>query len=301
MRNPDAIDLVHSLQRSALAFPGRSLEDRWSRGALRAAIRGGAAIRILPGLFAATEHAESLYTRAHAATTWVGPNSVLVGRGAASAWGLCDAPTDVMSVSAAYGTHRRCPPWVRLRRGPEPLPAAKWNQCRIATPAWAAITAYAELPPETRDQLVYRTVQRGLATPSELTAVINSLSTLPARRSLLRVIAAAADGAESHLEALGLRTVFAPREFAGFIRQHRLRVDGVAYRLDMFDAATRTAVELDGAEAHGTAVQHARDARRDARLASVGILTLRFTYGDLTSRASWCREIVRQTRTARSG
>jgi very-short-patch-repair endonuclease len=68
----------------------------------------------------------------------------------------------------------------------------------------------------------------------------------------------------------------------------------------MFDAATRTAVELDGAETHGMAVQRVRDARRDARLATVGILTLRFTYGDLASRASWCREIVRRTLATRS-
>jgi very-short-patch-repair endonuclease len=279
---------------------GRSLEHRWSRSALRSAVRSGDVTRVLPGLFAATEHVDSLYTRAHAATTWVGPDSVLMGRGAASAWGLCDAPTGAVIVSAAYGTHRSCPAWVRLRRAAEPLPAAEWNQCQIATPAWAAITAFADSPRGTRDHFVYRTVQRGLATPSELTAVVDSLSRLPARRPLLRVITAAAEGAESHLEALALRTVFAPREFAGFIRQHWLRVDGVAYRLDMFDAATRTAVELDGAETHGMAVQRVRDARRDARLATVGILTLRFTYGDLASRASWCREIVRRTLATRS-
>lgn len=128
---------------------------------------------------------------------------------------------------------------------------------------------------------------------------MDSLSAIHGRRALARVIAATADGAESHLETLGLRTVFATQAFSGFLRQHRLRVDGAPYRLDMFDPSTRTAVELDGAEAHGLAAQRVSDVRRDAHLASVGILTLRFTYGDLTARADWCRAMVRKTLAAR--
>lgn len=281
-------------------MPRDVLEARWSRSALRSSVRSGKVTRLLPGFYAASEHTESLFTRAHGATTWVGPDSVLVGSSAASVWSLCASSQDRIVVSAAYGTHRICPPWVRLRRMAAPLPPAEWRQCLVATPAWAAITAYAETSSATRDGLIYRAVQRGLATPTELATVADEVSRVPDRRHLMRVIAATADGAESHLETLGLRTVFATREFSGFIRQHRLRVQETAYRLDMYDPITRTAVELDGTETHGVATQRARDIRRDAKLASAGIVTLRFTYGDIADRAQWCRTMVRKTLAARS-
>jgi very-short-patch-repair endonuclease len=143
--------------------------------------------------------------------------------------------------------------------------------------------------------MVYRAVRQGLATPGEISEVAASLGSVRGRRALVATVAAAAAGSESFLETVALRTVFVPKEFAGFIRQHRLRADGVSYRLDMYDPATRTAVELDGAIAHEGTGHRARDVRRDARLASIGIVTLRFVYRDLTERPAWCREMVVRT------
>ncbi len=300
MRNTDAIDLIEALQRSGQALPRAILERRWSEPALRAAVLSGNVHRLLPGLYVATEHADSLFSRAHAATAWVGPRSVLIGTGAAAVWELCDAPTGRIRVSAPYGAHRTCPEWLRISRLPKPPPSADWRECAVATPAWAALTAYCEAPRSSRDTLIYRVVQQGLATSSELAATAEALARIPGRSHLLTVISAAAAGAESHLEKVGLRSVFATREFSGFLRQHRLRTDGVTYRLDMFEPGTRTAVELDGAEAHHLPSQRLRDIERDARLAAAGVLTIRFAFGDITSRGAWCRDIVRRTLATRS-
>lgn len=215
-------------------------------------------------------------------------------------WGLCDAPAGRIRVSAPYGTHRTCPEWLRISRLPQPPPFADWRQCAVASPAWAAITAYCEAPRSSRDTFIYSVVQQGLATPSELVATTDALARIPGRSHLLTVIAATAAGAESHLEKVGLRSVFSTSEFSDFLRQHRLRTDGVTYRLDMFETSTRTAVELDGAWFHDLPTQRLRDIERDARLAAAGVLTLRFAYGDITSRGAWCRDIVRRTLAARS-
>jgi len=115
----------------------------------------------------------------------------------------------------------------------------------------------------------------------------------------MSVIGAASAGAESHLETVALRRVFSTQEFSAFVRQHRVRANGSSYRLDMYHPATRIAVELDGAESHSAASQRLHDVERDAQLASVGITTIRFTYGDVVSRGSWCREIVRSALAAR--
>lgn len=301
MRSIQAIGLSTALRQSAGAFSHAAIEKRWSRDTLRAAVRSGEVVRMLPGLYSAAECAESLYTRAYAATRWVGPTSVLIGIGAASVWDACDSRPDAVTVSAPYGTHRTCPPWLRVRRMAPAVPSSDWGQCAIATPAWAVMTAYAEAPRESRDRLIYRAVQRRVTTPAEIAEVADSLTYVHGRRQLTRALAAASAGAESHLEAVALRHVFSTSEFSRFIRQHRILVKGSAFRLDMFDPLTRTAVELDGAEAHVGAAPRARDVKRDALLASAGILTLRFTYKDVTSNGEWCRGVVRETLATRAG
>jgi len=289
-----------ALRQSASAYSRTGIERRWSRDALRAALRSREVVRILPGLYSASECAESLYTRAHAATRWVGPTSALIGVGAAFVWGACDSPPDIVRVSAPYGTHRTCPPWLRVCRMAPAVPSSDWGQCAIATPAWAVVTAYLEAPRESRDRLIYRAVQRRLATPSEIAKVADSLTHVQGRRHLTRVLASAVAGAESHLEAVALRHVFSTSEFSRFIRQHKILVNGSAFRLDMFDPLTRTAIELDGAEVHVGTGPRARDVKRDALLASTGILTLRFTYADITAHGDWCRDMVRETLASRA-
>ena len=159
----------------------------------------------------------------------------------------------------------------------------------------AIATAYGHLPRDQADEMVYRAVRQRLCSPQEIGQLASSLSAVRSRRVLATTVEATAAGSESFLETIGLRTVFASKDFAGFIRQHRLGADGANYRLDMYDPVTRTAVELDGEVAHQGADRRAHDVRRDTRLASIGIVTLRFTFRDLTERPAWCRSMVSRT------
>ena len=294
MRNPSTMELVEVLRRAPRAFTWQAIESRWSRPALRAAVRSGAITRVLPGLYAATEHAVSTLTRSHAATAWVGSGSVVIGAAAASAWGLCEPPR-IITVTAPLTMSRHTPQWLKLKRLTELPSSALWHGCPVATPAWAIVTSYGHLRRDQADELVYRAVRRGLVTPPELSELITSLRAVKHRRSLEATIAATAAGSESFLETVGLTTVFTSKDFGGFIRQHQLVTRSVKFRLDMYEPLTRTAVELDGDEHHDGTENRLRDVRRDAILASVGILTLRLTYRDLTTRAPWCRDVVRDT------
>jgi very-short-patch-repair endonuclease len=103
------------------------------------------------------------------------------------------------------------------------------------------------------------------------------------------LIARVAAGAESYLEVHGMEEVFVGRRFRNVLRQHVVSTRGGRHWLDMYDAASMTAIELDGATYHAGVKDWQRDLRRDADLAAVGILTLRFSYRDLTERPQWCR------------
>jgi very-short-patch-repair endonuclease len=112
-------------------------------------------------------------------------------------------------------------------------------------------------------------------------------------------VAAIEAGAESYLEERALRQVFNTSEFDRLIRQHDVVIEGQAYRLDLYDDATRTAVELDSEEHHGRSPHRQRDVNRDVHLATIGIQTLRFTYRDITERPGWCRQMLRDGLRAR--
>ncbi len=299
MRNHEARSLIDALKSDQATMTRHAIQARWSRSALRAAVRSGDVTRILPEHYAASEHAESTLARAHAATSWVGHGSVLLGVGAASAWELCESPLAIV-VSAPLGMSRAVPPWLTLSRTSETHPSAAWHGCAVALPALSIVTAYGHLARERADAMVYSAMQRGLTTPAEVIAVSATLTRAKGRHRLMSTIAAVGAGSESYLETIGLRSVFHTKEFAGFVRQHRMRVNGASYRLDMYHPATRTAVELDGEAGHDGTENRSRDVRRDVTLASVGIQTLRFTYRDLTTRARWCREMTRHTLAQRS-
>ena len=174
MRNNDAHDLSDFLRSSPRAATRHMIESRWSRSALRAAVRSGAVTRVLPEHYAATEHAEPTVTRAYAATAWVGHGSVVLGVAAASAWELCDSPSSI-TVTGPPRMSRAVPPWLNLRRTEEPPPSALWHGCPVSLPALSIVTAYGHVARDRAHGLVCSAVQRRLTTPAKITAVVSTL------------------------------------------------------------------------------------------------------------------------------
>lgn len=300
MHSPDARALVAALSRDPTAWNKESLERRWSSAALRSAVRARQVVAIIPGLYVGAEHQESLYSRASAATLWMGGSSALVGAGAAAAWGVLDIEPAVLTVSGAYGAKPTRTTWLSVRRLPMPVPQDLWSRCPVATPAFTVITCFEELGAKLATASVYRAIQQGLASVDEIAAASEQIPRLRGRRELDRTLAAAASGCESHLEAMGLWHVFRGPGFEGLIRQHRIIALGRPYRLDTFDPATRTDFELDGSRYHGGADHIERDRRRDASLAALGVLTVRFSFRDITERPDWCRKVALMTLASRA-
>ena len=284
--------IAHVMRSEPRSFDLDEIGRRWSRSALRSAVRSGDITAVLPGLYAATESSESFAVRAHAAVNWAHPDAALMGAAALANWTLCDPPEHVC-VAVPWGTSRKGPSWLRLRRIKEVPPSFDVNGITTVTLPTALASAFGELPQDVRETPTYQAIQRKMVRPEDLARANNQLARLRHRRDFERLLRALRAGAESHLETVSLRSVFHTQEFAMFIRQHRIRTARHRYRLDMFDPHTRTVVELDGGT-HADPRQREYDIARDAALLAMGIATVRFSFNDITQRPKWCRDIVRR-------
>lgn len=283
------------------SFSRAELEAATSATTLRSAVRRGLVMRVFDGIFIAGEHADAFAARAHAAVRWAGSAAVLGGEAALFLWGGLESPPDVIQVLVPRGTGRKTPPWIRLTHTSYAFATAEWQGVKIATAPFALMQGYGHMPARDRDNAVYRTVATKVATTAMLIEAAASVPRIRGRRALEATLAAAHRGAESYLERHGATTAFNCSALVGLIQQHRIRVGSDRYRCDFYDPESRTAIELDGSAFHQDPHARERDIRRDARLASVGIQTIRFGYRDMTERPAWCREQVIQAIESRSG
>ncbi|MDN4483144.1 endonuclease domain-containing protein [Demequina lignilytica] len=292
-RTSTALTISDALARDPRAFTFAELVALSSHKRARGAVARGDAVRLAPDSYVAALHADSFAARADAALLWAGPNAALAGSAALFAWGLIDAPPTEIEIAVPHDERPYPPPWIRVRRLTYRPRTRRIGRATVLSPSLAIVLGFGGLARDSRGAMVFRAVTRGVASADELADELARVPRCRARKELMRRIDAAARGAESHLEEQGARTVFNTREFARFVRQHRVRVRGERFRIDMYDPGTMTAVELDGAAYHSSPYQRQRDVRRDAILASVGILTVRLTYEDITERPEWCRSMVR--------
>jgi very-short-patch-repair endonuclease len=266
-------------------------------GRLKTALRAGTLVRVLPGVYALAEHAASFVVRAEAACLWH-PDARLAGRAALYAWGLVDDPPATIEVAMPREAHRRYPDWLQPRRRLRFPDATQLGSLRVVPVIDALLHGFGESW-RPADDAVYRAVRSGLASVEDVRGAVALAPRVRKRRQFYGTLEAAARGAESYLEARAMTRVFNTAEFASLIYQHDILTAGRLFRLDAFDAVTRTAIECDGAEHHASAAHRQRDVRRDALLAGIGIQTLRFTYADVVHDPEWCRSAVRAVLAAR--
>ena len=119
------------------------------------------------------------------------------------------------------------------------------------------------------------------------------------RRDLMALLDVLVGGVTSFLEHRAKTLVFPPAEFPELRWQVPISACGKARTLDIFDAATRTAIELDSHEFHDKVQDRLADMERDAELASIGIQTLHVDFQDVFSRPDWCRTMYRRIRAER--
>lgn len=292
--------LADTLRRSVRAFTFAELTSLATARKARTAIARGEITRVLPDAYVATVHSRSFVAQVDAALLWAGPTAAVSGPAAMHLWGfLNDAPRHV-DIVLPHPTHHQRPDWLRIRRLRWTPPVSRVNGTTVIGPAHALVLGFGKLPTSARSGAVHRAIATRLVTARGLLETLAAVPRVPARRELNRILEAALEGAESFLEEHGLRKVFNTSEFGRFLRQHRVMVDGIEYRLDMFDPSTMTDIELDGDAYHQEPKRRLSDIRRDAHLAEVGIQTVRISYRDLMDRPEWCRSLVRGVLVARS-
>ncbi|WP_062385631.1 endonuclease domain-containing protein [Demequina iriomotensis] len=280
-------DRVHA---GAATFTRGELIAMTTSAKVRTAIATGEIVAVLPGRYASAAHAESWLARTHAAVA--ATHGVITGAAAlflAGAGGRPPARIDLVIPEARHGLDVE---WLGFVRRPHPPPAVRWRELDIAMPAHAAIDLWCRGRERDRVGGVLRALQRRVTSPAELRSAMEGTPRIRDRAGLIALVEAFEAGAHSFLEHEGLTSTFAAREFARFVRQHRVVVRGRVAHLDMYDPDTRTAVELDGSEFHEPGEQREQDIRRDADLATLGIQTVRLSYNDVMRRPAWCRATV---------
>ncbi|MGN6608742.1 MAG: DUF559 domain-containing protein [Jatrophihabitans sp.] len=211
-------------------------------------------------------------------------------------------PDDRVQVTTHIGRHpigrspdlvvhrTRVPTAVRLVRGvPTVEPAV------AVTRSWPLLVG-----PDQRAAAI-TAVRSGLLTAGELAAAAERAVGMPGRKRLLELTTLLDAGCESELEIWGYLGVFDVPGLRHMRRQRVITVDGRQYRLDGAFEDEQVAIELDGERYHSTRAQRERDRRRDAALATIDWLTLRYSHERLHDDARGCRRDTLRTLAAREG
>lgn len=131
--------------------------------------------------------------------------------------------------------------------------------------------------------------RRRLVSASDLGRVCQRAPGMRGRTDLALLIAQLDAGCESELELYGYLKVFDVPGLRHGVRQRVVHARGNTYRLDLGYEAERVAVELDGERYHSSRDQRERDRRRDAAMAAIGWLTLRYSHERLHADVDGCR------------
>ncbi|WP_062464077.1 endonuclease domain-containing protein [Demequina soli] len=294
-----AAHLPEEVHRGARTYTWAELVTLASVHHVRTAVASQEVSAVLPGRYAPTPHLWSLVTRAHAATA--AGAGLLTGAGALFAWGGLKRAPDRVLVTRARGHRLPTRPWLESFETRARLATAgTWGPVPLVSPAVACVHEWTHGDPERRAGRVIETLRRKATTTDAVRAELADVARMPDRAGLLETLDAFDGGAHSFLELEAMTRTFSGTEFARFVRQHEVRARGSRYVIDMYDPATRTAVELDGDENHAYGEDRERDLDRDADLATLGIQTVRLTYKRVMDTPGWCMRTVRAVLKARS-
>ncbi|WP_434739886.1 DUF559 domain-containing protein [Micromonospora sp. SH-82] len=143
---------------------------------------------------------------------------------------------------------------------------------RALVDSWPLLPAF-----DRRDPLI-RAVNDGLTTPDRVAAALAGAPRLTGRAELRTLLDRLHAGCRSPLEIWGHDRVFVGPGMPPLRRQFPVRLGARTVHLDAYAEVERVDFELDGATTHGDPRQREVDLRRDALLATRGILVVRFAH-----------------------
>ncbi|MFG2060878.1 DUF559 domain-containing protein [Micromonospora sp. NPDC048871] len=271
---------------------------------LQRACTNGELVRVLPEVFAAAHllNDESLPPLSRigpalgrrAVAAWMRGRGALSHLTALDVWGLRQQrPGDLLHVSAPAGSGLRNWPGVRVHRRRHltltPPSTVVRQGMPVTTIERALVDSWPMLALEEQRTPMIRAFNNRLTTPGRLQAVLDGTARVASRVALRTLLTRLADGCRSPLEIWGHERVFTGPGMPTFQRQAQIRLGQRNVYLDLYAEPERVNIELDGATTHGDPRQREIDLRRDAQLAALGILVVRFAH----------RRLVREPETVR--
>jgi hypothetical protein len=262
-------------------------------------LRAGDLVLALPGVVALPDRAQEWDVRARAAALWArGPLSHLSALAAA---GLTAPPPGPVHVTVPAERYPRGCPGVVVHRTTLPMGPIEGRVPARLPPARSLVDAWgwahaprrnprAELERPLVRRLVIEGVRRREVSAPCLREESSRQLVLAGRVSLVQLLDLVEGGCQSELEVFGVTHVLRISGIPAPVQQHRVVLPtGRHVDLDAAYVQARVAVELDGAAFHGSSEDRERDTRRDAALAALGWVVLRFSYRRLTQDPGGCR------------
>ncbi|MDG4827499.1 DUF559 domain-containing protein [Asanoa sp. WMMD1127] len=251
---------------------------RWS---IDDGCRSGRLIRLLPGVFVDAACAADVTVRRRAALAYAG-GAALSHQTALAVWGLLsEPPAAPVHVTTGRGATIRSWDWLEVHREgwfarPEVVVRGGFPVSRIER---ALVQAW----PSVRREPVIRAVNERLTTAGRLADLVSRTPRVAGRAELTGLLRLLAAGCRSELEIWGHDRVFTGPGMPPLARQVPVSLGARTVYLDLFAEAERVNFELDGASVHADPRQREIDLRRDAALAALGILVVRFSRRRLVS------------------
>jgi len=214
-----------------------------------------------------------------------------------------------LDVTVARPRRQRSSRWLRVHRSVRPCGEVQVRGLAVTSAARSLVDTWGDAHRQRARRGSDGVVRHALfqATRSRLVTVgriedeLPGRPQLPGRASLIELLGFITAGCQSELEIRGLRDVLAVPELPAPALQHRVDLPGGPVHLDAAWPELKIAVEFDGAAFHGRLGDRERDLRRDAALAALGWVVLRFGYRDVTERPHVCRARIVAVHRQRAG
>ena len=301
---------VHDL--AALLGPRRTtstsaLTARADPSTVRRWLTAGRLVRLHPGWVTLPELADDWTVRAHAAVGYTG--GVLSHWSALHVHGLLDEGVTRLDVTVPRHRRVRSSRWLRVHRSQRSPGVEQVRGFPVTSLARALLetwgVAHGARAVRGVDGVARATVltaaREGRVAPATIEAELRAHPQLPQRAALLDLLGFLSAGCQSELEIRGLRDVLSVPGLSAPHLQYRVDLPTGPVRLDAAWPELKIAVEFDGAAFHGSLGARERDLRRDAALAALGWVVLRFGYRDVTRRPEVCRAQIAAVHRLRAG
>ncbi|HVY08673.1 MAG TPA: DUF559 domain-containing protein [Mycobacteriales bacterium] len=249
------------------------------------AVRSAAILVAHPGVYRLPE-ASDTRARRRAALAYC-PSGALSHTDELDEWRLPCISSARIHVTVSGDSYPVSSRGIRLhrRRGfvAEPPSTADRAGLRVVRLEQAVVESWAVLPTLVKRAPAIVAVRERWTTPRRLAEVLEVQPRVAGAREQRKLFDQLAAGNHSELEIWGHERVFADRRLPRSVTQHRLQVGSRYVLLDRAFLDEMVAVELDGAAYHGSPGQREKDLRRDAAVARLGWVTVRYSHPRLHS------------------